>query len=178
MLYVNIKQPWFAEDTRVSNFFSGLDLGIHELGHIIFSPFGDFIHIAGGCLFQCIFPILWLVSLHFKKWYFASAMCWCWLGMNLFDVGAYAADARARLLPLSVGPAGISEQGSDESYDKAHDWYQMLSRTHHLNWDLAIGHIFRVAGTVSFIIGLSIGLLLIAQMLISSLQRLTTPKKA
>lgn len=176
MLKQNWKNTWFAIN-RTSNPFSAFDLGVHELGHIIFSPFGEFMHIAGGCLFQLIFPLLWLFAFWRKKWYFAAAMCWCWLGLNLFDVAAYAGDARARLLPLTAGIAGLAEQGSDEAYDKAHDWYQILSRTHHLNWDLAIEHDLRIAATVAFFIGLAMGSILLVQMLVSQTQRFLKPAK-
>jgi len=174
MFIESLRIPWYSEGR--SNIVTAFDLGIHELGHILFIPFGEFMHIAGGCLFQCIFPVMWLVVLFRRKWYFASAMCWCWLGVNLFDVAAYAADARARLLPLSVGFGGISEQGNDEAYDQAHDWYQILSRLHHLNWDLTIGHYFRVAGSITFIIGITIGGVLLSIMLFNNIKNLNLSK--
>lgn len=170
MLVQNWHNPWFAIN-RLANPFSALDLGIHELGHMLFEPFGEFMHIAGGCLFQCLFPLLWMIGFLQKRWYFAASMCWCWLGLNLFDVAAYAADARARLLPLTTGLAGLGDQGSDEAYDKAHDWYQLLSRTHHLNWDLAIGHMLRVAATMSTFIGLTMGVVLVFYMFSSAAHR-------
>src|SRR5581483_11990634 len=37
VLIQNWHNPWFAVD-RASNPLSGLDLGIHELGHILFIP--------------------------------------------------------------------------------------------------------------------------------------------
>ncbi len=164
---------------RLGNPFSALDFGIHELGHIIFSPFSEFMHILGGSLFQCLFPLLWLIGFLQKKWYFAAAMCWCWLGLNLFDVAIYVADARARLLPLSIGLGifGIDPTDTDAAYDHAHDWYQLLSRTNHLNSDLAIAHGLRIAASIVFIIGLTLGGILLLQMLISSIQRLSKSAK-
>jgi hypothetical protein len=167
MLVQNWHDPSFALN-RLSNPFSALDLGMHELGHFIFRPLGEFMYIAGGSFFQCLFPILWLIRFIQKRWYFAAAMCWCWLGLNLFDVATYAADARARLLPLATGFAGLFEQGSDAAYDRAHDWYQLLSRTNNLNADLAIANGLRIAGTVAFAIGLTIGTIMILQMFIST----------
>ncbi len=149
---------------RLNNPLNALNFGIHELGHFLFSFFGEFMHILGGSLFQCLFPILWMVGFLQKRWYFAAAMCWCWLGMNLFDVATYAADARARLLPLATGLAGLYEQGNDDFYDKAHDWYQILSRTNALESDLAIASGLRVAASIAFIVGIILGILLIARM--------------
>lgn len=136
-------------------------------------------HILGGSLFQCLFPLLWMVGFYQKKWYFAAAMCWCWLGLNLFDVATYAADARARLLPLSVGPAGLGldQDQADAVYDQAHDWYQILSRLGHLQSDLAVANGLRIAGTIAFVIGFVLGGLLLLGMLKGFLQRYygTTP---
>ena len=136
-------------------------------------------HILGGSLFQCLFPLLGLVGFLQKKWYFAASLCFCWLGLNLFDVATYVADARARLLPLSVGfgAFGIDPSDTDSAYDHAHDWYQILSRTHHLNSDLTIAHGLRVAATVVFLIGLTLGAILLIQMFASSIQRLLKKDK-
>ncbi len=169
MLIENLQNPSFALN-RLTNPFSALDLGIHELGHVIFSPFGVFMHIAGGSLFQCLFPLLWLIGLLKKKWYFAASLCFCWLALNLFDVAAYVADASARLLPLSIGPGiiGINPNDADTVYDHAHDWYQLLSRTNHLNSDLVLAHGLRVAAGVVFFIGLVLAFTLLIQMMIGS----------
>ncbi|HSW66237.1 MAG TPA: hypothetical protein VLI54_03815 [Bacillota bacterium] len=173
MLADNLHTGSFALN-RLSNPFSAFDLGIHELGHILFTPFGEFMRIAGGSLFQCLFPLLWLAGFLQKKCYFAASLCFCWLGLNLFDVATYAADARARLLPLSGGPASIGVDPNDDAvYDHAHDWYQLLSRTHHLHADLAIAHGLRVAATIAFLIGLALAGTLLLQMVFSSVQRLS-----
>lgn len=172
MLIQNIQDPSFAMN-RLSNPFSAIDLGIHELGHIIFMPFGTFMRIAGGSIFQCLFPLMWFAGFLQKKWYFAACMCWCWLGLNLFDVATYVADARVRLIPLSVGPAafGVDVLNVDAAYDSAHDWYQLLSRTNHLSSDLVIAHNLRIAGIVMFIIGLGFGAILLIRMFISSFRK-------
>ena len=98
-----------------------------------------------------------------KKWYFAATMCWCWLGISLFDVATYAADADVRLLPLAAGPAGIAA-GSD-SYDQGHDWYQMLSQTGHLGSAITIADWMRRVASVLFVIGLGYGAFLMTQMM-------------
>lgn len=95
MLVDNWNNPAYALN-RLSDPFSALDFGIHELGHIIFAPLGEFMRKLGGSLFQCLFPLLWVIGFLQKRWYFAASMCLCWLGLNLFDIATYAADARAR----------------------------------------------------------------------------------
>lgn len=160
---------------RLTDPLTALDYGIHELGHYIFEPFGQFMYILGGSLFQCIFPLLWLIGFLQKRFYYAASLCWCWLGLNLFDVATYVADARERMLPLK-GPGTIAGFGLDEAesnafYDRAHDWYQLLSRTGHLDSDLAIAHGLRVAAVTGFIIGITLAGLLLAHMIKGSIKR-------
>ena len=141
------------------------DFGMHELGHYLFIPFGEFMVILGGSLFQCLVPLLWMIGFIQQKWYFAASLCWCWLGLNLYDVAVYAADARARVLSLA-GPGALFGDGSDAAYDRSHDWYQILLRTNHLQSDIAIARGLRIAGAVCFIIGLALGTTLVCRMLI------------
>jgi hypothetical protein len=173
----NVQNPSFAL-ARTSNVFSAFDLGIHELGHVLFSAFGDFMHSAGGSLFQCLFPLMGIVGCFQKRWYFGAALCWTWFGVNLFDVATYAADARARVLPLATGIAGLYEQGSDEAYDKAHDWYQLLSRTHHLNADLAIARSLRICGGIVMVSGIAWATYLVMRMFSASMSQQNTSPKA
>ncbi|MGB4759608.1 MAG: hypothetical protein WBP26_06160 [Candidatus Saccharimonadales bacterium] len=135
------------------------DLGIHELGHVLFRPFGEFMAILGGSLFQCLFPLLWLGALWWKRWYFGACVCLWWLGFNLYNVAAYIADARARVLPLAT---------FNSSYDDAHDWYQLLLRTDNLANDTTIAAGVRIAGDACIIAGLLLGTALVIKMLISS----------
>lgn len=174
MLMDNLRTSSFAL-SRLSNPFSALDLGMHELGHILFSPFGEFMRIAGGSIFQCLFPIMWLLGFIQKRWYFAASMCLCWLGLNLFDVATYVADARARELPLAVGIGilGIDPSNSDAAYDHAHDWYQLLSRTNSLESDLVFARGLRIAATVIFVTGLLLGSILVLRMISGSIHRLS-----
>jgi hypothetical protein len=166
------KQPDYALN-RLSNPLSALNFGIHELGHKIFIVFGEFWTILGGSVFQCLFPVICFLAFLKQKWYFAAAMCWCWLGLNLYDVAYYVADARSRNIPLSIGLAifGVDPNNTDAAYDQAHDWYQILSRTNRLELDSVYANYLRTAGRIAFIIGLTLGLVLIIQMIISSIQK-------
>lgn len=171
MLFQNLNDPMFALN-RLSNPFSALDFGMHELGHFLFSPFSEIWVIAGGSIFQCLFPLITMLGFIQIRWHFAAALCWCWLGLNFFDVATYAADARERALSLSVGFAGLTEQGSDQAYDRAHDWYQLLSRTGRLEQDLAIAQDLRTAAVVAFCIGFACALFLLVQMQLHRSRRL------
>ncbi len=147
---------------RIANIFNAIDFGIHELGHFLFIFFGEFMAILGGSLLQVIFPIVWMFALAAKRWYFAASMCVVWVGLNLYDVAAYAADARERTLPLATLAT---------DYDSAHDWYQILSRTNLLESDKAIAGGMRLAGAVLIITGLLLGLLLLILMITKPFNR-------
>lgn len=145
---------------RGANIINMLDLGMHELGHVLFRPFGEFMTILGGSLFQCLFALAWVFACWWKRWYFAASMCLVWVGFNLHDVAAYAADANARLFPLAT---------FNNDYDSAHDWYQILTRLGQLENDLAIAATIRTAGTICIFAGLALGIALIGWMLRSGI---------
>lgn len=98
------------------NLFSGINLGIHELGHVAFSPFGMFLGVLGGSLLQCVAPIAGMVVLRRQYDFFGVAICGGWLATNLFGVAVYMGDARAMALPL-VSPF---------SGHPLHDWNYVL----------------------------------------------------
>jgi hypothetical protein len=169
MLFQNLNDYSFAL-SRLSNPFSAFDMGMHELGHFLFIPFGEFMRIFGGSLFQCLVPLLWMAGFWQIRWYFAAVMCLPWVGLNLFDVAAYAGDAQARILPLAGGLDSIGQDG-EEVYNMGHDWYQILSRTGNLASDQAIASGLRVAGVVFFAAGLLLGAILLAYMVRGSIRR-------
>jgi hypothetical protein len=128
-----------------ASLIAGLNLGIHELGHLVFAPLGDFLSAAGGTLLQCIVPIIAMLMFRRQNDWFALSFAVAWLGSNFYGIAPYAADARARALPLvSIG-----------SGDPIHDWYFMLSSLHALPHDQLIGRIFAFAGTLCFIASLT-----------------------
>jgi hypothetical protein len=118
----------------------GVDLAIHETGHLVFGPFGEFVGFAGGTLFQLIMPALFAGYFwHRRDQHSASVALW-WVGQNCGNVATYAADARAQELPLVGGGE--------------HDWFYLLSATGHLPQDLAIARAIRAAG-VLLVVGAS-----------------------
>lgn len=165
---------------RTANPLSLFDFGIHELGHALFSFLGDFIHILGGSLFQLLFPLIVIAAFLQQKWYYAAALCWCWLGISLFDVATYVADARARLLPLAVGPAifSVDMSNPDAAYDRGHDWYQLLSRTGLLDFDLSIAFGIRVAAVIAFVIGFILAGFLLWHMAVGTKRRQSAETQA
>ena len=119
--------------------FNPLNLGIHELGHLVFGPFGRFPGLLGGSLAQCLAPAASAVMFLVAGDFFAIAVCCGWLSTNLFDVATYAGDARAMTLQL-VTPFGGHP---------IHDWNYLLARLGLLEWDLSLALLLRSAATAS-----------------------------
>jgi hypothetical protein len=135
------------QDPMYGGIVKGLNLAIHEIGHVLFGFVGEFIGIMGGTILQIAVPIISAWMFYRQRDFFAIAIALCWLGTSFFDVAVYAADARAGDLPL-VGLGGG---------DPEHDWFIMLAETDLLNHDKAIGGLFRALGIISFVAGISFG---------------------
>lgn len=130
--------------------FKGLNLGIHEMGHYVFAPFGEFIGVCGGSLLQCLAPIAAMFMFLRQRDYFAIAFAWGWLATSLYDLAVYIGDATAMELPL-VSP------GAGGGGDIIHDWNYILSHLNMLQYDHVFEHLTNFAATASMLICLTAG---------------------
>ncbi len=128
--------------------FGGINLGIHELGHVVLGFFqNEFLGITGGTIFQLGAPLLSFFLFWRQSDYFAFAFSFVWLSTNLYYISVYAADARAMALPMvSVG--------GGEVY---HDGNYMLSDLGLLCHDKVIAKFVRFFAGISMGIGLLYG---------------------
>jgi hypothetical protein len=126
-----------VRDAEYQSFLGGLNLGIHEFGHLIFGPFGKFMGVAGGSLTQCLVPLASFIMFYRQGDYFAFAFSFTWLGSNLFGVARYVADARVLQLPL-VSPFG----GNGEII---HDWNYLLHQMGLLSYDTTLAAALRAS---------------------------------
>ena len=137
------------------SYVGALNFGIHELGHVVFRPFGEFVMILGGSLFQCLVPVIAFAMFVKQGDYFAQAFAFGWLSTNLFSVATYCADARSMLIPLlSIGGG-----------DVYHDWNYILDRLGLLRFDHALAFLMRVAAVVSMLVFLGVGSWLVSIMI-------------
>ena len=139
-----------------SSILSLLNLGIHELGHLIFALFGTFIGISGGTLLQCFVPLFAMFNFYRQDDFFSIALSFGWLSTSLFDVANYVADARRMDLPL-VSPFGAGE-------NTIHDWNYILSKLGILKFDLVLAWILKIIATFSMLICLIFGAWLLWRM--------------
>ena len=129
-------------DGSVFNSFLHLpDLIFHEAGHVLFSPFGRFMTVLGGSLFQLLVPIICAGTfLYQQDDRFAAAVCTWWAGQNLVDLAPYIADARRLKLVLLGGRTGAEVEG--------HDWEYLLTSLGWMRFDHALGRGAHVVGTL------------------------------
>ena len=126
------------------SFLHNVNLPFHEFGHIFFSPFGHFMMILGGSLFQVLMPlgIMGVFMWQQRDNFAASIMLW-WCGQNFIDVAPYIDDAQYRSLPLVGG-------GGEES----HDWGNLLTMMNALDKTHKISHTSFTIGALLMAIAL------------------------
>ena len=138
---------------------SGIDLAIHEFGHVLFMPFGipvlgETMVILGGSLTQVALPLifvgyfLWGPKPHRDA--HAAMVCLWWAAINVLSVAIYTADARARELMLISGATGQEDDG--------HDWYNLLSQWGVLNRDTVYAGRMRAVAWLMFATSIGVGL--------------------
>jgi hypothetical protein len=111
-----------ADDYRdpTPGFMHSILLPIHEAGHVFFMILGEFMHMAGGSLFQLLLPFGIAAAFYLKQRDpFGAAVCLWWTGASLVDLSPYIYDALYPKLTLLGGHTG--ESGP-------HDWIYILER--------------------------------------------------
>ena len=135
---------WIAYDPMQGSFLDTVDLPIHETGHLIFRLFGEFLMIAGGSLFQVIFPAVFVGYFVWQKSYYSAAIVMLWVGQSILNVWVYASDAVVMQLVLTSGFTG-----SEGSF---HDWNYLLDHFGLLGSVKTVAGIIRFIGTSTIII--------------------------
>jgi len=125
-------------------FFDWVNLFIHEGGHFLFMPLGQFIYVAGGSLFQSLVPLLLMIYFFRQRDNFAGSFVMMWLGQTLVNTSIYIKDAE--LLRLHLLGGGL------------HDWNYLLSELGVLHMAGGIGLSFHIMGMVIIIIGCCLGI--------------------
>ncbi len=134
-------------DPEYGSIFSGITLAIHELGHVIFGPFGEWLGIAGGSITQLAAPLAVALIMLRQRDYFGVAVGGGWLSISLSNLAVYIADARAEDLPLYSLGGG----------DVIHDWNYLLGSLHLLPKDAAIAGGVRFAALVFLVLSVFLG---------------------
>ncbi len=105
----------FVRETRVP-ILGLVDLGFHELGHMLSEPLPDALAAAMGSLVQVGVPVgLALYFFLSRRDLVATGLCLAWAATSATDVSVYIADAPFQRLPLIGG---------------VHDWGYVLGPEH------------------------------------------------
>jgi hypothetical protein len=134
-----------------SSFMHLVHIPFHEAGHVLLSPFGRFVMVLGGSLFQVAIPIACGAVLLLKtRDAFGAAVASWWAGQSLMDLAPYIADARALQLVLIGGRTGAEVEG--------HDWEYLLRTLGWLHRDTALGRLSFGTGALLMVAALAWGL--------------------
>jgi len=163
LAYVGWNQ--FNSPVYYCSLFGGINLGIHEGGHLLFRFAGEFICVAGGTLAQLAAPIITLWIFFKQRDYFGIAVALGWLSTNLINVGVYMADAQDMVLPL------VTVGGGSENQVVGHDWRYLFTKLGVLGSDKAIGFLTRATGSGIMLLALVFGAWLMWEMAISDGKR-------
>jgi hypothetical protein len=107
----------------MGSFMHLIVLPIHEAGHLLFIPFGRFMAVLGGSLFQVLLPLVLMASFMFgfggsrRDNFAASLMLW-WAAVSIIDVAPYIWDAFDPKMTLLGAKTGAESDG--------HDWQNIL----------------------------------------------------
>ncbi|MGH8398847.1 MAG: hypothetical protein ACRETA_11495 [Gammaproteobacteria bacterium] len=127
----------------MQSFLHLANLPFHEFGHVLFSPFGHWVMLLGGSLFQCLLPaLLCLFFLLREHNPFAASFCLWWMGENFLDVAPYIGDARAMNLPL----IGEWNETTAAMHVLRHDWHNLLEPLGLLSWDHCLAALAHTIG--------------------------------
>ncbi len=139
-ILVTIYFLWIAYAPNQGSFFDLIDLPIHETGHLVFRPFGEFLGIAGGSLFQVLVPAVFVGYFIWREQPYSAAIVLFWVGQSLLNVYIYAADAVVMRLVLTSGFTG-----SEGSF---HDWNYLLTQTGLIGSTKLVAGVIRMLGTI------------------------------
>jgi hypothetical protein len=134
---------WVALTPMYGSFLDNVDLPIHEFGHLLFRPFGEFMMVAGGSLFQVILPVVFVGYFIWQRSFYSGAIVLFWVGQSILNVYVYAADAVKMQLVLTSGFTG-----SEGSF---HDWNYLLTATGLINSTNVVAGIIRLTATLVII---------------------------
>ena len=135
----------YARDPGAGRLLDGVDLAIHESGHLVFGAFGEFVQFAGGTIMQLLMPLAFVGYFLRRRDPHAATVALWWVAQNLWNISVYVRDARTQELPLVGGGE--------------HDWAFLLGHFGVLAHDQGIGRTFHAIGMLLWLVAGAGGLL-------------------
>lgn len=107
---------WYAVRKAEVPLLDYVDLGFHELAHMLTIPFGERVHFLAGSVGQVLVPVALGGYFLWRNDQAAAGLMGGWAATSAADVSIYVADAPTQYLPLIGG--GM------------HDWATLLGPRH------------------------------------------------
>ncbi len=135
-------------DPLYRSWFAGITLVFHEMGHLVFIPFGRTLTILGGTILQLVVPAAAAAYLLLRQRdYFGLAVGSSWLSFSLWETATYVDDANKNELPL----VGFGD-------NPHHDWDTLLTQWHLLNSAQTFAAGIRVVAFIVWAVSVALGL--------------------
>lgn len=136
-----------------TSFMHSILLPIHEAGHVIFIPFGEFMTILGGSLFQLIFPLIAAATVLWQnRDAFGAGLGVWWCGVSVIDLAPYIYDAKEPQLMMLGGHTGE---------DGPHDWIYLLEVFGKLQHSQSYGAVAHTLGVLVMLAGIALSALVL-----------------
>lgn len=138
-----------------AGFLYGAMVPFHEVGHLLFRPFGEFLHNAGGSLAQFLMPLAF--GVYFVHWRGDNLAGWLmlwWEGSQWVYLAPYCYDAKKPQMILLTARTGDTG---------AHDYVDMLGDLGLLNRAHEVAALMKYFGVLLMILALVWGALLVAR---------------
>lgn len=122
-------------------------IGPHEVGHLICMPFGAFLHVLGGSIWQLLFWALLAGYERLKGRTIPALMMLMVVGHSFINLSVYIRDAQERELPLILG------LGKEH-----HDWGTILDWMGMLAYDDFLAGVAAVMGALVVLSTIGLGI--------------------
>jgi hypothetical protein len=126
-------------------FLQNVNLAVHETGHLLFAPFGEFMHFLGGSLFQLLVPLAFVAYFLRKGDQHAATVALWWEATNWWYVAVYIDDTQKLQLDLVGGGE--------------HDWAYLLGELGKVHASAEIATRVHAVGTFVLLAATAFGVL-------------------
>ncbi|MDD5258342.1 MAG: hypothetical protein PHD29_00020 [bacterium] len=139
-IFVNyLRRPDYLSTLGAFNYW------VHEAGHLLALPFGQFLEAISGTLLECLIPVIFLIAFLKQGEFFGASFCFGWLSTCFFYASWY-----------------ISTAQRTDNWN--HDWYNILSCMGILMYNHQIAFLVKLAAVILMLFSIASGIWLLWQM--------------
>jgi hypothetical protein len=131
---------WVLAGGQSAFLLNYVDLGFHEIGHVLFAWAPGLVPALSGSVVQVAVPVGLALYFLQRRESFASALLFAWAATSAANVSVYVADAQSQTLAL-LG-------------NGRHDWAWVFSSLGHMEWAVPFSAGVRWFGVALALLGL------------------------